>query len=51
LQSADSSNGGQAKTLRPNLNDIGEILHSFVRLIGASLLGLAIFSHRGRIKR
>jgi hypothetical protein len=40
--------------LRPGptgLNDIGQLLDAVLRLIGATLLGLAVFSLRGRIKR
>jgi hypothetical protein len=40
--------------LRPapsGLNEIGHLLDAVLRLIGATLLGLALFSLRGRIKR
>ncbi len=40
--------------LRPasqDLNEVGQLLDILLRLIGATLLGLAVFSLRGRIKR
>jgi hypothetical protein len=35
----------------PGLNEFGQLLDAVLRLIGATLLGLALFSLRGRIKR
>lgn len=35
----------------PGLNELGQLIDAVLRLIGATLLGLALFSLRGRIRR